>query len=531
MPHPPKIGSILAESVNKRQPLPDFADIIFILILMLLVNLLPDYVLGDGSTGWHLYTGQYILTHGQIPHSDLFSYTFPNRAWVPYEWLFDLCAAGLYRLGGIKLVAIATDCLLALLFSLVYHECRKEKCHFLLAMLLTVLGILTSTIHWLARPHLFTFFGILIFSRTLEAFRRGDISSRRLVLTLAITMVIWANAHPAFLIGLGLVGIYYGCETFIALLSGDAELKAAAWRRSNWLGIGLLASIAASFINANGFQLYAYIFQYLHHSDVIAKTNEFMPPNFHDLHAVCLALLFFAFVVGLFLTRKRIGLSPLMMVLALAWLSINSMRNEPLFAIAAVPIIASLYSDCDPSAIFNGASFATSSWVNKIANVWRHFGNVVDEVETHCNLHILPLVATLVLVIACCAGGKLFGMELVSADFDPEKKPTTTLLAMEKLPEKGGFNLDNWGGYIAFKTNRRVFIDDRLDFYGHDFFMDYGNIISLTGNWHGLLDKYKINWILLPKESTLLGVLKNTGDWSVDTKDKAAVLLVRKHFI
>jgi hypothetical protein len=513
----------------KRQPLPDFADIMYLLILALLLIGKPNMVLGDGSTGWHLYTGQYILTHLQIPHTDLFSYTFPNQSWVPYEWLFDVLAGGLVTIGGIKLVAVATDCALALLFSLVYLACRKEGCHFILSMLFTVLGCLASSIHWLARPHLFSFFGVFIFSRTLEKFRRDQISSRRLWLTLALTMVVWANAHPAFLLGFALTVIYLVCEAFVAAMSGDAAIKASTWKRVRSLVITLALCAVVSLINANGWQLYTYIFQYLGHRDVIAQTAEFMPPTFDKMYAVCMVLLFFAFVVGMFLSRKKIALAPLMTVLAFAWLGINSMRNDPLFAVVSVPIIASLYADCDLSVLFNGLSSATAAWFNRLKERWHHVGGIVDDVESSCDMHLLPAGATIILFIACLFGGNLLGMPLVVDDFEPETKPTTTLEAMKTLPEKGGFNLDNWGGYITYKTGRRVFIDDRLDFYGHDFFVDYGHILGMQADWHDLIDKYKINWILLPKNYNVIQVLRKTPDWEVKGEDKAAILIVRKN--
>lgn len=516
-------------SAPKRTPLPDFADIIYVMILALVINLLPNFVLGDGSTGWHVYTGQYILSHWQIPHTDIISYTFPNKPWVPYEWLFDVVAALLVQLGGVKLLAVAADCALALLFALVYYACRKEGCHFLLAMLFTILGILTSSIHWLARPHLFTFFGVLIFFQTLEAFRRGKIGEKRLLITLGLTMIVWANAHPAFLIGFGITGIYLVCETFLALISGEQPILSAAWQRVRGIALALLTAFIASLINPNGFQLYVYIFRYLHNSDVIAITQEFMPPDFHKLFAVCMALLFFAFVVGLFLSRKKTGLSPLMIVLAFAWLGINSMRNEPLFAIVAVPVIASLYADCDLSVLSGGVQSATAGWFTRLSKWWARVGSTVDEMESSCDMHIVPGVVTLVLVIACFTGGKLAGIDIVTAQFDPATKPTTTLDAMMKLPEKGGFNLDNWGGYIIYKTGRRVFMDDRLDFYGHDFFVDYGHVLGVSGNWKEVLEKNKINWILMPSNATLLEVLKATPDWEVRATDKAATLLVRKN--
>src|SRR5262249_26242989 len=154
----------------KRLPLPDLADIIFLLILQLVLYLKPDFVFSDGSTGWHLVSGNFILDQHSIPHTDLFSYTFPGKTWVAYEWLSDLIMAALTRIGGLNLLAVVVSCAIALLFSLLYLECRRNGCHFFLAVVLCVLGAIVSSVHWLARPILFVFFGVYIFATTLEKF-------------------------------------------------------------------------------------------------------------------------------------------------------------------------------------------------------------------------------------------------------------------------------------------------------------------------------------------------------------------------
>lgn len=513
-----------------RTPLPDVFDLIFVLILMLLINLLPNFVLGDGSTGWHLATGNYILSNGQIPSHDLFSYTYPDKSWVPYEWFADVVGAGLDRLGGLRLVALATSCAIALLFSLLYKECRKEGCHFLFALVISILGILTSTIHWLARPHIFTFFGVFLFSRHLEKFRTGHESAKRLLITLPLVMVIWCNAHPAFLVGFALIAIYLACEIFLALTSEVGDYRSACWNRVKVFASALALTALSTLVNPNALKMYSYIFGYLGHSYVLQNTNEFMPPSFHQLHAICMAILFFIFVVGLFLSRKRLGLAPLMMVMAFAWLAINSMRNEPLFIIVSLPLIARLYSSIDLGHLFEGHSSGLSPWFTKMKAAWMRVGEPVDEVEASANMHILPIATTLILMASCFMGGKLLGMDLVTSEFDPLTKPTSTLDCLKKhnLPDKGGFSLDNWGGYINYKTGRRVFIDDRLDFYGPEVMTEYGETIGSSTKWREVFAKHHIDWVLFPTKSILVQALKSSGEWQVLCEDKASTLLKRK---
>lgn len=515
------------ETKPQRQPLPDIADLLFVFLAFLMVNWLPGFVLNDGSIGWHVATGQYILQHGQIPHTDLFSNTFSTRPWVPYEWLADVLAAFLVQLGGIKMLGTAAACAVAWLIALLYLECRREGCHFILAMALCLLGAITSTIHWHARPHLFTFFGVYLFSRHLERYRRGEESAKRLMITLFITMVIWSNAHPAFLVGIAIVIIYMISELIIFIATAP-EARGDTAQRLKIFALTLLAVIAATFINANAGQLYHYILVYLSQSYVLQHTNEYMPPNFKQLHAICMALIFFAFVVGLALTRRRPALAQFLMVMAFAWLAVNSMRNEPLFVIVAIPITGYVWSNVSLEPWF-GAGYSAAPWLDGISRKLRAISANVNEVESLCTMHLLPIVTTVLLFVSCLFGGNLGPLELVRSEFDPKTHPTTTLACIKenKLDWRQGLNFDNWGGYIYYKTGERVFIDDRLDFYGTPFMADYGDIVQFAPGYEELLKKYKIDWVLFPKESTFLQHLLRTGQWRTLCEDKAALLLIR----
>jgi hypothetical protein len=517
------------EIIHGRCPLPDLADVLFCLVMGLLLSLMPTYVLADGSTGWHILTGQYILAHGQIPHTDLFSYTFPNRAWVPYEWFADLCAGILNNLGGIKMVAAATGCAIALMCALLYHQCRKEGCHILLTSFLMMLAIFTSTIHWLARPHIFTFFGVMIFSQALESFRRSQLTPTKLLLILFITMIIWSNAHPAFLTGLVLIVIYLASDMAIWLLAQPGEGKFAAGKRICTLSVVLISTVAATFINANAAHLYSYIFQYLGRTAVLTRTDEFMPPDFTSLHAICLLVILFLYVLGLLLSRRKPGLAPFLTVVAFTYLALTGRRNEPLFIVVCLPHVAWLFAQCDPAFLLGSANakLNTAGWFGKLSAWWCGLYRM-DAAEAACNMHILPIAAVIIVFAACLNGGNLFGFPIVTSDFDETSKPTATLKAMMELPEKGGFNLDNWGGYIAYKTGRRVFIDDRLDFYGQERFIKYGRIIQIDSDWRKLLDEFGINWVLMPHNSAMALSLATSPGWEVRAKDKASILVVRK---
>ncbi len=510
--------------------LPDLGDIIFLCLLYLTIGLLPNFVLNDGSTGWHLVTGQYILQNLSIPHQDLISYTFPDKPWVAYEWLPDVVAAGLDKVGGLKLLAVASCSAIAGLFLLLYEDCRAEGCHFLPAAILTVVGALTSSVHWLARPILFTFFGVYVFSRSLEAFRRGKLSAGKLQLILGFTTLVWVNSHPAFLMGFALTIIYLCGEAACAIVATGERGRQAAWRRTVVLFGALSLSVLVSLINPYGAGLYSYVSQYLHQSAVLSSNTEFMSPSFHgEFQSTCLELLFLALALALAASRVRPALSPLLCVLAFAHLALSGLRNEPVFVIVALPFIARTFASASPVDSFREAGSPSGGLVARVKECWIAAGKNFDEVEAICRLHAIPLTVVLFLVVSCFFDGKVLGRTVVSSSFDERSKPTATLeyIRREKLPWAHGFNFDNWGGYIRYVSGERVFIDDRSDFYGEPFYLEYGQVSLLEPGWQHVLDKYKIQWVLFPTNSKLACRLKEEPGWKLVDQDSAASLFLR----
>src|SRR5437764_591576 len=81
-----------------------------------------------------------------------------------------------------------------------------------------LLAALASGVHWSARPHVFTFLGTAVFAALLDGWHTGRLS-RRWLWALPLAMVVWANAHGGFLIGLVLLGAYLGADALRWLAS------------------------------------------------------------------------------------------------------------------------------------------------------------------------------------------------------------------------------------------------------------------------------------------------------------------------
>ena len=86
----------------------------------------------------------------------------------------------------------------------------------------------------------------------------------------------------------------------------------------------------------------------------------------------------------------------------------------------------------------------------------------------------------------------------------------------------------DWGGYLIWHApERKVFIDGRGEPYGATgVFNDYWNAIS-NRNPQSVLDKYQVEYVLMPPESRLSRVLQESPKWTAIYRDKSSLLFHR----
>jgi hypothetical protein len=520
----------MEQTKTKILPLPDIGDIFFISVMVLLLFARPNFLFSDGSTGWHIVVGNYILEKLAVPHVDILSFTFPGRPWVDYEWLAELVMAGLVHLGGLNLLNVVASASLALLIVMVYRRSIKSGCNFLLVVILTLFGAIASSVHWLARPHLFTLWGVYLFSATLEDYSKGTLSGKKLLVMLSCVALIWVNCHPGFVFGLGILAIYFLCHLIQYLVVEPEELKRANFSKSKWLGLALVVTGVVTLCNPYVFDLHRYLVSYLRQSIVLDVTNEFRSPVFHgDVQPACLAILFAFFVVGLTVSNQPLPFSQLMTVLAFCHFSLSSIRNLPLFVIVALPLIAQLYSrtifgsDQGPT-----SSLSTPNPVSKVLLFFQKLNRQFMQTEARCRLHLLPICLFVVLLFISLSGGKILNNVILSINPDQLPLPSKALMAIKrlKLDPKQGFNVDNWGGCLSYRLGIPVFIDDRSDFFGEPFFLQYSTLLNALPGWRELIKKDGIRWVLIPNDTRFGHALEKTLHWRLAERDNVASLYV-----
>jgi len=150
---------------------------------------------------WHLAAGRWMLHNGRVLGTDPFSID-PSDRWVNVHWLFQLLVAGLHSLGGFGALSIlkaSVAAAIALLFAASLR--RKVPAGWVLLCGLAMVLVMDDRLR--ARPELVTMLLMLVTIVLLEQVRGG--ASRLRLWALVPIMIVWANMHGLYVLGLGLI--------------------------------------------------------------------------------------------------------------------------------------------------------------------------------------------------------------------------------------------------------------------------------------------------------------------------------------
>ncbi len=123
----------------------------------------------DPDFGWHLRTGEFIVTHIAIPHRDIFSFTAAGQPWITEEWLSDAVIYLLFRAGSYLPVIIFFALVPAVALTSVYW---RSDAHSFVAAMATLFAAWVIAAYWGARPQMISFLFASIFLFILERYRR-----------------------------------------------------------------------------------------------------------------------------------------------------------------------------------------------------------------------------------------------------------------------------------------------------------------------------------------------------------------------
>lgn len=494
---------------------PSLTDIAFLAPILLLFLRLDGVktMLGDGDTGWHIRAGEWILANGRVPETDMFSYTRAGEPWYAWEWLADIILGALHLKFGLAGPVYLGIVLLSVTSVLLFRLCRRHTNNDLIAIAVTAVAVGASSIHWLARPHLFTMVLLVVSLNWIDR----SFANPRILWFFPPLVVLWTNLHGAFFLSIILLATVGAGLAVRELLSEKSAGFGGAWAKSRMYFASAAGCGLASLVNPYGWKLHQHIYEYLterYHFDHIL---EFQTMSFHSPTAMFFEALMVAGLLAAAWSANRRRFADALLLLSWIHLSLVAARNIPLYAIISAPLITRFLSEA-----FEALEAArVAPWLRNAASTLASYGLDFSKTDRIWRIHVTSAAGLLVL-LAALAGAPADSRKLRS-EFDPKQYPAA---ALSKLDGRRVFTNDEWGDYLIYKLypKTKVFVDGRSDFYGGKFSLRYLDALNGHWEWESILSEYKVDTVLLPANAGLAATLKASSKWRAVYDDQVSIV-------
>lgn len=502
--------SIIVQNVKKlsedRRIRSGFVAIISALFcIVLALHLIKP--LFDPDFYWHLKTGFWIWDHKGLPDIDPFSInpqqadSHRTRFILTSYWLFQLLLCGFYKLGGFSGIILFRFILAGIFIAVFYRFSVRKNFLALLAAGIGITQILES--HFPERPQFISFICSALLLALIFSWLRGKEKKLfPLMIPLCLTMLLWANSHGGFLLGLILLSCILLTETIKFIHPALSPLPRSEYVT---LGVSLSAAILISIANPN----------HIHSFEMMlpsGEANSFIYSSileFSSLYecfkitggsepVIAFCSYIFALIL-LFSSRERTNITWVGLLTVLGYMGMSHIRHYPFFLIC-VTLFAIHYVDT----------------------------NVIGKTARVILFAFFLTVVTLSLSKTPENLKRISRYGWVPASYFPVK-------GCDFISANGMngniFTSMDWGGYVIWRLSpqQKVFFDGRqLDpsrsweyFYGMD-------------NWKRIFDKYDIRVVITPnvddsfKPAPLKAALQTNSGWQLVNSVNNGAVFVRR---
>lgn len=484
--------------------LPRISYIFFGAIFLGVVTSGPGILNVDGDLPRHLLVGNLILHTGQVPTTDLFSYRTIGHPSIPHEWLAEVIFAISFNWLGLNGVVLLTALLITLAFAIVYYDAFRRSGSLFTAVFFTFLSTITAAIHFLPRPHLFTFVLLAAWIAILERIRAGQF---RWWEFLPIVMLLWVNLHGMFVLGVAVWLIY--------LAGSLLENPIRGWIKNGQIRsifFGGIISLPVTLLSPSGIGIWKTVFELAGDSYITSVIPEYQSANFHEPGTWPFILMLALLLLAFSRVSQKIAWTHSLLAIVFTGFALYSSRMIPIFAILAAPIETELFASW----------MRDETWAEK----WMAFEERISAIDKTANgaIWLAALIAAAALLFA---SGQKIDPQHKGNTFDPRVFPVHAVAWLKSHPQNGHmFNDFNWGGYILLELwpGQQIFIDGHTHIYGDALTREYENALTVSEGWENILSKYQITWAILPLNSSLARALQGRG-WQVLYQDSTAIIL------
>jgi tetratricopeptide (TPR) repeat protein len=228
----------------------DYAAWLLAAVALIYALLAGLRTLQDFDLGWQLASGRWVLQHGQLFSTDVFSYTAHGAPWI-YPVLSGIIFYLIYLAGGYALLSWLGAAACAGTVGLLMR--RSNFSSLVLAIIaVPLIANRTQPRAEMFTTVLFAAFLTLLWRHFADKPRTGH-EQRSLLWLLPVLMVFWVNLHPGFAAGLALCCAYVGLE-LLELPFPENRTNALSRLRHAWPWLAVTG--AATLANPWGWNIY-----------------------------------------------------------------------------------------------------------------------------------------------------------------------------------------------------------------------------------------------------------------------------------
>jgi hypothetical protein len=322
------------------------------------------------------------------------------------------------------------------------------------------------------------------------------------LIALPLVTLLWVNLHAGYFLVFAAIGLHLTGEALDRLLALRRGGRPSA-RPILALTLALAVAAAAALANPNGSHILTYPFQTLSSPSMQQYIQEWFSPDFHQSQWQPLAWLFLALIASAVLGRRPVSMARLLLTVVFAYAALRSMRNVPLFAICAIPLLAEQLVPLFGDRLQVQGPPRWARWLN-------------------------PLLLALAVLLA---GVQFISTVSRQAEVERDSFPAAAAdWILENRPAGNLYNTYGWGGYLIWRLfpDYRVYIDGRADLYGDGFIYGYQEISHAVPGWQAGLDAARVNTVLIERGEPLAYALAGSQLWVEAFRDEASVVFVRR---
>lgn len=454
--------------------------------------------LREPDVWWQLLSGRWMLQHGQVTHTDVFSYTMAGRPWINVKWLYEILIALFEKAGGPESVILLQAIVNVLIAYLLIRTIKYMKG--LADNELSVFSIAVPVLLFFAvneyrmsgRPEMISHLMSVLY---LFILWKNPSFEWKKIFWLVPLQCLWANMHEGYPVGMVIIGVYIAGSFVSYTISKQQQHLQVAIRAAAIFTAAALVIL----LNPNGivlweqpFEIYRQVWANKYTTELFSISQAGYWTIQAKWHIAILAIVSIFWILRIAelvkANKLKQSASPLfitnlLLIALFGYLSATANRNIPFSEILLIPSLVLMFN-----------------WVS-------------SKLQLPERKALKPLMVNTALIAAIL--GAVFYISIVSNSFYKYTRsanrygmhisllhnPSGAAAFIKEHNIKGNSFSDYfvssyllWSLYPEYKS----YIDLRdLDVFPVKFFDDYFSMYRDPGKFYDLDKKYHYNYIVL----------------------------------